>query len=69
MSQLKDKLMFVLNKWEKTQYDSDQQRWQEYAVDISDLAASLVDDPGHEGTCEEVHAGIEHDEWKTQQGG
>jgi len=69
MSQLKDELMFILGKWEKTHYDSDQQRWQEYAVDISDLAAGLVGNYEHEGDCEEAHPGVEHGEWKVQQGG
>ena len=58
----------VLEKWEEGEYDSDEERWQEYAKDVQ----GLVDQ--HEGEeeseehteeeCEEVHAGQTHEEWE-----
>ena len=36
---LKDELKHILRKWENTEYDSDEHRWQEYAADIQDLIA------------------------------
>lgn len=35
----KDELKHILRKWENTEYDSDEHRWQEYAVDIHNLLA------------------------------
>tara|TARA_Y100000310_G_scaffold74257_1_gene70376 strand:+ start:3693 stop:4283 length:591 start_codon:yes stop_codon:yes gene_type:complete len=34
---LKDKLIKILKRWETTKYESDKERWQEYAADIEDL--------------------------------
>jgi hypothetical protein len=54
----------ILEKWEDTEYDSDEERWQAYAEDIQDLVDG--DEPkGHsEEECEEVHPEQSHEEWE-----
>ena len=65
--EIKDELTFILDTWEKGRYDSDEERWQAYAHDIVRLAESLGD-VGHEGACEQVHPGIEHQVWEDHRG-
>ena len=65
--EIKDELTFILDTWEKGRYDSDEERWKAYAEDIMQLAETLGDF-GHEGVCEQVHPGIDHEEWEAQQG-
>jgi hypothetical protein len=65
--EIKDELTFILDTWEKGRYDSDEERWKAYAKDIMQLAETLGDF-GHEGVCEQVHPGIDHEEWEVQQG-
>ena len=62
-----NELQFLLNNWEKGRYDSDEERWQAYAHDIVRLAESLGD-VGHEGGCEQIHPGMEHQEWEDHRG-
>jgi len=46
---LKDELIKILKRWETTKYESDKERWQEYAADIEDL----LSEPMRLGTPEE----------------
>jgi len=40
-----DDLRDILEEWEETEYESDEQRWQAYAQDIQDLVDKYDDDP------------------------
>tara|TARA_R110002020_G_scaffold139739_3_gene310744 strand:- start:387 stop:878 length:492 start_codon:yes stop_codon:yes gene_type:complete len=67
------KLKNVLEKWEKTQYESDTARWQEYAKDIQALIDAEEGEKAPEkhaeddGRCEEVHPKQSHEEWEASQ--
>jgi len=61
----------VLEKWEETEYESDESRWQEYAKDIQGMIDQLDGEEGPEEhteeECEEVHPDQAHEEWEAEQ--
>tara|TARA_R110000824_G_scaffold175420_1_gene353819 strand:+ start:342 stop:881 length:540 start_codon:yes stop_codon:yes gene_type:complete len=61
----------VLEKWEEAEYDSDEERWQEYAKDVQGLVDQYEggEEPeGHtEEECEEAHPDQTHEEWEAEQ--
>ena len=64
----------VLEKWEEGEYDSDDDRWQEYAEDIQnfidEFGAGEEEPEEHtEEECEEVHPDQAHEEWEAEQEG
>ena len=60
----------VLEKWEEGEYDSDEDRWQEYAKDVQGLVDQYEgeDEPAEhtEEECEEVHPDQTHEEWEAE---
>ena len=61
----------VLEKWEETEYESDESRWQEYAKDIQGMIDQRDGEEGPEEhteeECEEVHPDQMHEEWEAGQ--
>jgi len=57
----------VLEKWEETEYESDEARWREYAKDVQGLVGEYESGEKEEHTeeeCEEVHPNQTHEEWE-----
>ena len=63
----------VLEKWEETEYESDESRWQEYAKDVQGLIEQHEGEEEEEEEeekehteeeCEEVHPDQTHEEWE-----
>jgi len=61
----------VLEKWEEGEYDSDEERWQEYAKDVQGLVDQYEGEEESEGhteeECEEAHPDQTHEEWEGSQ--